>query len=130
MASHTRPKVSAVPRTLLRAGLIITAAAGAALGATGAASADEAAGLDLGRVSSQALLGGVEHGLAGGVGPIKHLQIYPLARTGVDPLDNVVGTQIADFKPISTGPVTAPLTNGGALADLPLIGPVASLLPG
>lgn len=48
----------------------------------------------------------------------------------MDPLDNAVGTQIADFKPLSTAVVTDSITQGGGLQDLPLVGPVTKLLPG
>jgi hypothetical protein len=48
----------------------------------------------------------------------------------VDPLDNAVGTQVADFKPVSTAMATDNITKGQALEDLPVAGPVAaSLLP-
>lgn len=59
-----------------------------------------------------------------------HLQLDPLAGTGTDPLNNTVGTQIADFKPLSTAAVTDPVTRGGALKDLPVVGQVTQLLHG
>ncbi|MFD0512854.1 hypothetical protein ACFQ0Q_25665 [Streptomyces aureus] len=65
-----------------------------------------------------------------GLAPVKHLKLNPLSGTGVDPLDNAVGTQVADFKPVSTAAATGPVAKGGALADLPLVGPAGSLLPG
>ncbi|MEC3996627.1 hypothetical protein VSR01_25210 [Actinacidiphila sp. DG2A-62] len=68
--------------------------------------------------------------LADGIGPVKHLTLDPLSNTGVDPLDNGVGSQIADFKPVSTGLVTDPITHGGSLATLPVISTVTALLPG
>ncbi|SCF83596.1 hypothetical protein GA0115255_108191, partial [Streptomyces sp. Ncost-T6T-2b] len=52
------------------------------------------------------------------------------AGTGVDPLDNAVGTQIADFKPVTTAIVTDPITSGGALSDLPVVGSVTKLVTG
>ncbi|MEU0064915.1 hypothetical protein ABZ085_16805, partial [Streptomyces albidoflavus] len=64
------------------------------------------------------------------LGPVKNLQINPLAGTGTDPLDNTVGTQVADFQPVSTEAVTGSLANGGSLTDLPVVGQVAGLLPG
>ncbi|MGW7286054.1 hypothetical protein ACWGH4_11240 [Streptomyces sp. NPDC054847] len=107
-------------RAVLRAGLTV-AAAGAALGAgTAAASAavpvETATGLVTNSVS--------------GVGELKSLQLHPLANTGVDPLDNAIGTQVADFKPVSTAVATDNITRGQAIEDLPVAGPVAaSLLP-
>ncbi|QNP64933.1 hypothetical protein [Streptomyces genisteinicus] len=130
MARHAAPS----PRrgTLLRAGLTV-AAAGAALGA-GAASAQAAPA----PVGAESVLGAVPLGAAtglaansvAGVGELKSLQLHPLANTGVDPLDNAVGTQVADFQPVSTALVTDNITRGQALEDLPVAGPVAQgLLP-
>ncbi|MBY8881936.1 hypothetical protein [Actinacidiphila acidipaludis] len=68
--------------------------------------------------------------LGAGIGPVKHLTIDPLSNTSADPLDNAVGSQIADFKPLSTAAATDPVTHGGSLATLPLVGTAAGLLPG
>ena len=122
-------------RVLLRAGLTVTAV-GAALGAGGAAAQAAplpvvpASGADssLGAVGDAA--GGATGALGHAVSPVTQLQLDPLAGTGVDPLANGVGTQVADFKPVSTGVVTDPLTSGGALKDLPGVGQVAGLLHG
>ncbi|MFJ5289907.1 hypothetical protein [Streptomyces sp. NPDC088348] len=120
MASHAAPS----PRrnSLLRIGLTLSVA-GAALGMGGAAAqaatpaspGSPAAALGhLGPSPVQVLTGAVGHATA----PVANLQLDPLAKTGVDPLDNAVGTQIADFKPVSTALLTSPLTSGGALKDL------------
>lgn len=77
-----------------------------------------------------AVAGALETAANGGLAPVKHLKLNPLSGTGVDPLDNAVGTQVADFKPVSTAAATGPVAKGGALADLPLVGPAGSLLPG
>ena len=45
------------------------------------------------------LTGAVGHA----TGPVAGLKPNPLAGTGVDPLDNGVGTQLADFKPLTRG---------------------------
>lgn len=136
MARHTHSKSRR--RALLRAGLTLTAV-GAALGAGGAAAqaaplpvaplpgADSALG-EAGQAAGNAATGALGHSLAAAVGPVTSLQLDPLAKTGTDPLDNAVGTQIADFKPVSTAAVTDPLTSGGALKDLPLVGQVTGLL--
>lgn len=68
--------------------------------------------------------------LAAGVAPVKNLTLDPLANTGVDPLDNAVGSQIADFQPVSTAVATGPVTHGASLGTLPVVGTVAALLPG
>ncbi|MEV5613735.1 hypothetical protein [Streptomyces sp. NPDC052225] len=142
MARHAAPKsLSGSRRSLLCAGLTL-AAAGAAVGAGGAAASAEplhpaqAAGLsapggDGGSVGAgQALTGALHASTAGGLAPAKTLRLDPLAGTAVDPLDNSLGTQVADFKPVSTAAVTAPLTSGGSLDDLPVVGPATGLLPG
>ncbi|WP_406093296.1 hypothetical protein [Streptomyces sp. NBC_01013] len=138
MARHALSKSRR--RTLLRAGLTVTAV-GAALGAGGAAAQAaplplvQASGTDtsLGEASEAAggaVTGALGHSLGNGVAPVTHLRLDPLAGTGVDPLDNAVGTQVADFKPVSTAAVTDPVTSGGALKDLPVLGQVAGLLHG
>ncbi|MFE3603714.1 hypothetical protein ACFXP3_26075 [Streptomyces sp. NPDC059096] len=140
MARHALPP--APRRTLLRAGLTLTAA-GAALGLGGAAahaapapapassSDTESQIAESGQAAGQALTGALGYGVAGALNPITSLKLNPLAGTGVDPLDNALGTQVADFKPISTAPLTDPLSKGsGALKDMPLVGPVVGQVTG
>ncbi|WP_327273333.1 hypothetical protein OG609_15350 [Streptomyces sp. NBC_01224] len=107
-------------RALLRAGLTVTAV-GAALGAGGAAA--QAAPLPL-VPATGADTGALGHSLHNGTAPVTDLRLDPLAGTGTDPLNNTVETQIADFKPLSTATVTDPVTSGGALKDLPVVGQV------
>ncbi|CAM5262419.1 hypothetical protein SSPIM334S_05160 [Streptomyces spiroverticillatus] len=137
MARHAASK--SPRRTLLKAGLTVTAV-GAALSA-GAGAAQAAApsvplagvgqALDeFGTSPGEALTGAVTHSAAGGLGPAKNMRLDPLAGTEVDPLSNTVGTQVADFKPVSTGAATDPLAKGGGLKDLPVAGKVTSVLPG
>ncbi|MEU0631531.1 hypothetical protein [Streptomyces sp. NPDC005989] len=138
MARHALSKSRR--RALLRAGLTVTAV-GAALGAGGAAAqaaplphvpvvgADTGLGA-AGEAATGAVTGALGHSLSNGIAPVTHLRLDPLAGTGTDPLDNAVGTQVADFKPLSTAAVTDPLTSGGALKDLPVVGPVAQALHG
>ncbi|RFU87455.1 hypothetical protein DY218_06870, partial [Streptomyces triticagri] len=73
---------------------------------------------------------GLQSAVGNGLAPATDLQLNPLANTAVDPLNNAVGTQIADFKPLSTELVTGPLARGAALSDLPVAGQVTGLLPG
>ncbi|WP_405806530.1 hypothetical protein OG729_15150 [Streptomyces sp. NBC_00210] len=128
MARHKAPQP---PRlALLRAGLTVATVA-AALGAGGAAHAAPASapvGLDTLEGQAQRATGVVTNSLAG-AGQLKNLQLNPLANTGVDPLDNSVGTQVADFKPVSTEAVTGPLAAGAAAKDLPVVGGATRLLP-
>ncbi|MFC8510711.1 hypothetical protein ACFT6Z_34890 [Streptomyces sp. NPDC057131] len=130
MASHAASR-SSRRSALLKAGLTVTAAGAALLGAGAAAQAAEGVGVPLPvdtltQTDGEAALEGVGQGVA----PLTRLQLDPLAKTGVDPIDNGVGTQVADFKPVGTGLVTDHLTQGGAVADLPVAGPLTqSLLP-
>ncbi|MGK5632083.1 hypothetical protein [Streptomyces sp. URMC 123] len=140
MASpHSLPGPAA--RVLLRAGLLASAA-GAALGvapSAAAAGAPEPMGtpttaetpigtLDTSLIHAPepTLRAGVAHAVA----PLKTLQLDPLANTGVDPLDNAVGTQVADFRPVGTDAVTGPVARGATLSTLPTVGPLVDTLPG
>jgi hypothetical protein len=134
MARHSAPHTSTVRRAVLA-----LATAGVALG-TGAtdAAADSAPVRDgkgtrpprLGDIDSQAGL----HGLTGSVryvtGPVQDLKPNPLAGTGVDPLDNGVGTQFADFKPPTSKAVTGPVAQARSVGGVPLLGQVLGLLHG
>jgi hypothetical protein len=51
------------------------------------------------------------------------IKLYPLAGTGVDPLSNVVGTNLSGL-PVSTAPVNAVFSDGLPLSDLPVVGTV------
>ncbi|MGW7007630.1 hypothetical protein ACWGCW_33710 [Streptomyces sp. NPDC054933] len=113
-------------RALLRTAVALSTAGAALAAGAGAASARSEVHVPGGGD----VVSGTLQGLASGVAPVKHLQLYPLAKTTVDPLTNAVGTQIADFKPISTRSLTKPLSDGDSLAQLPLIGPATKILPG
>lgn len=134
MARHAVPRPSR--RILLQAGLTVTAVGAALSAGAGAAQAAPAPAADSGRAVKDsgtpggALTNALSHSLAGGLGPAKSLRLDPLAGTASDPLNNTIGTQIADFKPLSTGAVTGVLAEGGALEDLPVVGAVTKLLPG
>ncbi|MCX5376332.1 hypothetical protein [Streptomyces sp. NBC_00091] len=114
MARHAAHDPS--PNRLRSAGLTLSMA-GAAL-AMAAGGAHAAAETDL-----QAAVAGVAD-------PIANLKVNPLAKTGVDPLDNGVGTKVADFPAVGTGMVTGILTQGPSVRELPtaavssLLGPV------
>lgn len=71
---------------------------------------------------SEAVGGAVTGALGSAVSPVTKLQL--------DPPANGVGTQVADFEPLSTSIVTDPLTSGDALQDLPLVGRATGLLHG
>jgi hypothetical protein len=63
-------------------------------------------------------------------GPVGALKPNPLAGTGVDPTANGVGTQVSDFKPVTTQSVTDPLTQAETIDALPAVGQVTGLLGG
>ncbi|MEW1614541.1 MULTISPECIES: hypothetical protein [unclassified Streptomyces] len=140
MALHARKPER---RALLRAGLTVTAL-GAALGA-GTGSAQAAPQLPpvaeipeqgvtavraVGKTAGPAVTSALGTSLTNSIRPVTDLQLYPLANTGVDPLDNAVGTQVADFQPLTTAVLTDPLTSGGALNDVPVVGEVTRLVTG
>ncbi|OAH13907.1 hypothetical protein [Streptomyces jeddahensis] len=134
MARHAVPQRRSAQRGLLRAGLALTVA-GIGLGASGAATATAApmpkGGLTtLGKLDPRAAAQGTNVALHQALGAVKDAKLDPLAGTGVDPLSNSVGTQIADFKPVSTRQVTGSLADGGSLRTLPVAGKAAALLPG
>ena len=50
-----------------------------------------------------------------------HLKLYPLAGTGIDPLSNMVSTDLSGI-PVSTAPVTQMVEDGLPVTDLPVVG--------
>ncbi|MER7184463.1 hypothetical protein ABT404_34220 [Streptomyces hyaluromycini] len=119
------------PTPTARRALAALATAGVALGAGAAtAAADTQPVVDvvrtrptsLGQIDPQAgmqALGGV---LPYVTGPVTGLKPNPLAGTGVDPLDNGVGTQLADFKPLTSKMLTGPLAQAPSIGSLPVVG--------
>ncbi|OIK05027.1 hypothetical protein [Streptomyces monashensis] len=123
MARQNSPRPPVAPR-----GLIALAAAGAALGAGAVtAHAESSAPLvqmpsrpaSLGDVDPQAGLAVLTATVPYVTGPVAGLKPNPLAGTGVDPLDNGVGTQIADFQPVGTRMVTRPVAEAESVGSLP-----------
>ncbi|MEU6590303.1 hypothetical protein ABZ923_13980 [Streptomyces sp. NPDC046881] len=127
MARHTSPQHPAAQRAV-----ITLVAAGAALGAGAAtASADSIPGLgvnyrpmDVGHIDPQAGLRATTGMVHYVTGPVAGLKPNPLAGTGVDPLDNGVGTQLADFKPVGSQTLTRPLAQAPSLGSVPVVGQV------
>ncbi|MFI0739720.1 hypothetical protein ACH4PU_16775 [Streptomyces sp. NPDC021100] len=140
MASHARHAFrpsSRLARPLVRTGLTLTA--GAAIAVTGATEASarpaahpsghpsarpgSTAQAQLGPIDLAAAAEGARIGLQKSVEPLipvlRMLPVNPLARTGSDPLNNAVGTQVGDFKPVSTRALTGSLSDGGKVQDLP-----------
>ncbi|MEU6522189.1 hypothetical protein ABZ892_04905 [Streptomyces sp. NPDC046924] len=112
MARHKAPRTPTARRTLA-----VLATAGAALGlgaATASAANSETVLDDTGQV----------------VGTVADLRPNPLAGTGVDPLDNGVGTQVADFQPVDSRSVTGPVTQAPSLGSIPVAGQATDTLRG
>ncbi|QNP70574.1 hypothetical protein IAG44_14770 [Streptomyces roseirectus] len=122
-----------------RRALAALATAGVALGAgAGAAVAAEAPVVDavranpssLGQMDAEAGLQGALGALPHATGAVTGLKPNPLAGTGVDPLDNGAGTQLADFQPIATQALTGPVAQAQSIGSMPVVGEVAGLLKG
>lgn len=134
-ARHARSSRSSHSRGLVRVGLTVSAGAAIVAGGAGAANAAPTAGprAELGVTSIDAATAGMDTALGtsseGALRSLEALKLNPLAGTGSDPFANAVGTQVADFQPMSTSALTEPLTNGGALQDLSLLDQAAGLLP-
>lgn len=134
MARHAAPKTPTVRRAVLA-----LTTAGIAVGAGAAsAAADTDPVLDavhtrpnsLGNIDPQAGLQATT-GIVGYVtGPVTGLKPNPLAGTGVDPLDNGLGTQVADFPPLATTMLTGPFAQAESLGSVPVVGQAAKLLGG
>ncbi|NEC27917.1 hypothetical protein G3I20_15425 [Streptomyces sp. SID8111] len=132
MARHVSPKKPTVRRALA-----VLATAGAALGA-GAASAAavtepltgvaESRPTSLGDVDPQAGLQALTGTVGYVTGPVAGLKPNPLAGTGVDPLDNGVGTQLADFQPLTSQALTGPVAQAPSVDSIPVVGQVTGLL--
>ncbi|MFF3252516.1 hypothetical protein [Actinacidiphila glaucinigra] len=110
-------------RTLLRAAVLAVSSA-AAVASAGAAHADAqsegaATAAKAGRAATSAL-----------IGTVNHVPVNPFAQTSVNPLDNSVGSQVADFKPVSTADVTKPVADSRTVSDLPLLGDTVRTLQG
>jgi hypothetical protein len=134
MARHASP--SQLSRPTARRVLIAVATAGAALGG-GAATASAqtlpvVGGTDrtgsLGKVDPQAGLQALTGTVGYVTGPVAGLKPNPLAGTGVDPLDNGVGTQVADFRPVTSKMLTGPVAQAPSVGSIPVVGQVVGAL--
>ncbi|MFJ3303314.1 hypothetical protein ACIPSA_09360 [Streptomyces sp. NPDC086549] len=131
MARHASPH-----NPTARRALVALTVAGAALGAA-AASADaaplvEAPGrpASLGKVDPKAGMQSLTDTVGYALGPVAGLKPNPLAGTGADPLDNGVGTQLADFKPLTSKALTGPVAQAQSVGSIPVVGQVVGVLGG
>ncbi|MEU4980399.1 hypothetical protein [Streptomyces sp. NPDC021969] len=133
MARHASPRPPHAQRALVA--LAATGAALAAGAATASADSGETiAGLahtrptSLGNIDPQAGLAAVTGTVGFVTGPVADLKPNPLAGTGVDPLDNGVGTKVADFQPLTSTALTGPVAQAQSLGAVPVLGQVTELL--
>ncbi|MEU3246649.1 MULTISPECIES: hypothetical protein [unclassified Streptomyces] len=132
MARHASGKNPTVRRALVAlatAGAALgagaaTAAADTAPAAEGARTRPESAGSLDAQAGAQALSGTLGYI----TGPLAGLKPNPLAGTGVDPLDNGIGAQLADFKPLSSQSLTRPLAQAPSLGSMPVVGQALGVL--
>ncbi|MEU3887542.1 hypothetical protein [Streptomyces sp. NPDC029041] len=122
MARHDSPMKPTAQRALA-----VLATAGMALG-VGAAEAAAGTGsvLDMvhtsvGKTDPQAGLEAAGDTLSHTTGAVTGLKPNPLAGTGVDPTDNGVGTEVADFKPMSSREVTGPVAQAPSIGGMPVV---------
>lgn len=74
----------------------------------------------------EAATGTVGHATA----PVTDLKPNPLAGTGADPLDNGVGTQVADFRPVDSRALTGPVAEADSVGSIQPVGQVTQALGG
>jgi hypothetical protein len=129
MARHASPS-----RSTARRALIAVAAAGAVVGA-GATTAVADTAPRTGGVDRSAAADDVTPAVKGVTGTVGHvtgtvagLKPNPLAGTGVDPLDNGVGTRIADFRPVDSRMLTGPVAEAPSIGSIPVVGQVLGAL--
>ncbi|MEV8122989.1 hypothetical protein AB0P07_02505 [Streptomyces sp. NPDC085944] len=135
MARHASPRTPHAQRALIVLATVGTAlAAGAATASAADGGGDTIAGLahtrptSLGNIDPQAGLAAVTGTVGYVTGPVAGLKPNPLAGTGVDPLDNGVGTKVADFQPLSSTALTGPVAQAQSLGAVPVVGQVTKLL--
>ncbi|WP_159772116.1 hypothetical protein [Streptomyces sp. HM190] len=128
MARHSAPQSPLARRALLAvttAGVALGAGAGTAAAADGADPAVDVLRTrptSLGSVDPQAGLTALTGTVGYVTGPVAGLKPNPLAGTGVDPLDNGVGTQLADFQAVRSTALTGPVAQAPSIGSIPVVG--------
>ncbi|WP_329412987.1 hypothetical protein OG802_22180 [Streptomyces sp. NBC_00704] len=135
MARHDSPQTPTGRRALAAlatAGVALGAGAGTAAAAAGEPVVDvvRTSPTSIGRIDPQAGLQGALGSLSYVTGTVAGLKPNPLAGTGVDPLDNGVGTQLADFRPLTSQMLTAPVAQARSIGSIPVVGDVTKVLGG
>ncbi|MGH6657919.1 MAG: hypothetical protein ACRDVE_22245 [Actinocrinis sp.] len=105
--------------TTIGAGLAVAAAAPMASAATTAEQQPQSvAGLSNGALATSVT---AAHMTQADLSRLGAFRLYPLAGTGLDPLSNVVGTNLGGV-PVSTKPVADMVSDGLPMSDLPVVG--------
>ncbi|GHD11358.1 hypothetical protein GCM10010313_34410 [Streptomyces violarus] len=122
MARHDSPKKPTVQRALaVLATAGVALGAGAATAAAGTGSVLDVVHTSLGQTDPRAGLQAASDTLAYATGTLTGLKPNPLAGTGVDPLDNSVGTEVADFRPMESREVTGPVAQAPSVGGIPVV---------
>ncbi|WP_320780375.1 hypothetical protein [Streptomyces sp. CRN 30] len=133
MARHSSSRTPTAQRALV-ALATASVALGAGAATASAESTDLIAGIghtrptSLGKIDPEAGMEATTMALGYVTAPVAGLKPNPLAGTGVDPLDNGVGTKVADFKPLSSQTLTGPVAQADSVGGLPLVGRAAGAL--
>ncbi|MEV5814333.1 hypothetical protein [Streptomyces mutabilis] len=133
MARHAYPRTPHAQRALIAlatAGAALAAGAATASADSGETAADPAPTLpaSLGDIDPQAGLRALTGTVGHVTGPAADLKPNPLAGTGVDPLDNGVGTKVADFQPLTSTALTGPVAQARSVGSVPVVGQATELL--
>ncbi|CAM5470455.1 hypothetical protein [Streptomyces coeruleorubidus] len=129
MARHDSPKKPTAQRALtLLATAGMALGAGAATAAAGTGSVLDDARTSLGRTDARSGLQAATDTVGHTTGPVAGLKPNPLVGTGADPLDNSVGTEVADFKPVTSKELTGPVAQAQSVESIPVVGQAAGSL--
>ncbi|MFF7274380.1 hypothetical protein [Streptomyces griseorubiginosus] len=128
MARYENPTAQRALVALATAGVALGAGATAASAAEPVVDVVRTRPTSLGNIDPQSGLQGLAGTVGYVTGPVAGLKPNPLAGTGVDPLDNGVGTQLADFQPLATQALTGPVAQAQSIGSMPVVGQVAGLL--
>ncbi|QCD57878.1 hypothetical protein [Streptomyces hawaiiensis] len=117
--SSKKPTAQRALAVLATAGMAL--GAGAATAAAGTGSVLDMVHTSMGKTDPRAGLQAASDTLAYATGTATGLKPNPLAGTGVDPLDNSVGTEVADFKPVTSREVTGPVAQAPSIGGIPVV---------
>ncbi|KJS55353.1 hypothetical protein VM98_13865 [Streptomyces rubellomurinus subsp. indigoferus] len=112
-------------------GAVVLLGAGTAQAAAGTGPAPAGGPAALAKTDVGQALNGTTSGLGYGIAPIKSLRLDPWANSTADVLNNGATVQPDQgLAPVGTGALTGPLSAGGGVKDLPLVGGLTGALPG